>query len=217
LISHNVLTNNGAAGVIVFQSAHVDVFSNASINNNLNVKEGEILAGRSSDVNISSNIMIARSGSYATGGYSDTHVTYDHNFVAGPATFGATPHGPHDILADPHTVRESYANGVLTVSDGAHSATLNFQGSYVLANFKLAGDPPLPGAGAGFSAHSTVGYSTNSHDAGWTVTMNDGSAQRLALLGQYAAASFVSGGAGDRLITHSPELVAQAQLVKPHG
>jgi len=98
LISNNVLTNNGAAGVHVFQSAHVDVISNVSVNNNLNVKEGEIEAARSSDVNMSSNIMIARSGGYATGGYSDTNVTYDYNFVAGPATYGATPHGPHDVL-----------------------------------------------------------------------------------------------------------------------
>ena len=74
------------------------MISNVSVNNNLNVKEGEIEAARSSDVNMSSNIMIARSGGYATGGYSDTNVTYDYNFVAGPATYGATPHGPHDIL-----------------------------------------------------------------------------------------------------------------------
>ena len=40
LISNNVLTNNGAAGVHVYQSAHVDVISNVSVNNNLNVKEG---------------------------------------------------------------------------------------------------------------------------------------------------------------------------------
>ena len=96
-----MLTNNGAAGVLVFQSAHVDVFFNTSVNNNLNVKEGEILAAHASDVRMFSNIMVARSGSYATGGFSDTNVTYDYNFVSGPATYGATPHGPHDILVDP--------------------------------------------------------------------------------------------------------------------
>ena len=101
LISNNVLTNNGAAGVLVYQSAHVDVFSNTSVNNNFNVKEGEILAAKASDVRMFSNIMLARSGSYATGGgYADTNVTYDYNVVSGPATYGATPHGPHDILAD---------------------------------------------------------------------------------------------------------------------
>src|SRR5262249_8820038 len=63
-------------------------------------KEGEIEATRSSDVSMSSNIMIARSDSYATGGGLDTNVTYDYNFVVGPATYYATPHGPHDILAN---------------------------------------------------------------------------------------------------------------------
>jgi hypothetical protein len=99
LISNNVLTNNGAAGVNVFQSAHVDVFSNTSVDNNLNIKEGEIRASHGSDVLMSSNIMTARSDGYATGGNSDTNVTYDYNIVAGPATYGATPDGPHDILA----------------------------------------------------------------------------------------------------------------------
>jgi hypothetical protein len=39
-----------------------------------------------------------------------------------------------------NTVHDGYANGVLTVTDGTHSATLNFQGTYVLANFKFAYD-----------------------------------------------------------------------------
>ena len=98
LISNNVLTNNGASGVLVYQSAHVDIFSNTSVNNNSNVKEGEILAAKASDVRMFSNIMLARSGSYATGGgYADTNVTYDYNVVSGPAGYGATPYGPHDI------------------------------------------------------------------------------------------------------------------------
>src|SRR5262249_3693971 len=75
LVSNNVLTDNGAAGVHVFQSGHVDVFSNVSVNNNLNVKEGEIEAARASDVRMDSNIMVARQGSYATGGFSDTNVS----------------------------------------------------------------------------------------------------------------------------------------------
>ena len=102
LISNNVLTNNGAAGVLVYQSAHVDVFSNSSVNNNFNVKEGEILAAKASDVRMFSNIMVARSGSYATGGgYADTNVAYDYNVVSGPAAYGATPYGPHDKLVAP--------------------------------------------------------------------------------------------------------------------
>ena len=36
--------------------------------------------------------------------------------------------------------QSSYANGVLTVSDGVHTAQLNFDGSYQLANFKFVSD-----------------------------------------------------------------------------
>ncbi|HEU0207813.1 MAG TPA: hypothetical protein VFQ78_02440, partial [Candidatus Udaeobacter sp.] len=52
-----------------------------------------------------------------------------------------------------NTVQDSYANGVLTVTDGTHTDTLNFSGSYSLANFKFASDgsggtivfdPPVP-------------------------------------------------------------------------
>src|SRR4029079_14228754 len=89
-----------AAGVPVVPSAHGVVISHVSVNKNRNFKEVVMKATPLSDVTMSSNIMIARSGSYATGGYSDTNVTDDYNFVAGPATFNATPHGPHDILAN---------------------------------------------------------------------------------------------------------------------
>ena len=38
------------------------------------------------------------------------------------------------------SVHDSYANGVLTVTDGSDTAKLNFNGSYTLANFKFASD-----------------------------------------------------------------------------
>jgi hypothetical protein len=52
-----------------------------------------------------------------------------------------------------NSVHDSYANGVLTVTDGTNTDALDFSGSYVLANFKLASDgnggtivydPPVP-------------------------------------------------------------------------
>ena len=44
----------------------------------------------------------------------------------------------------------SFTNGVLTVSDGAHTANLQFNGSYQLANFKFADD--------GSPQHGTIVY-----------------------------------------------------------
>ena len=52
-----------------------------------------------------------------------------------------------------NSVHDTYANGVLTVTDGTHTAALDFNGSYTLANFKFASDgsggtivydPPVP-------------------------------------------------------------------------
>jgi serralysin len=39
-----------------------------------------------------------------------------------------------------NTVQDSYANGVLTVTDGPDTVHLNFSGSYSLGNFKFASD-----------------------------------------------------------------------------
>ena len=66
-------------------------------------------------------------------------------------------------------VQASFANGVLSVTDGAHGATLNFHGTYTLANFKFADDgnggtivydPPAPNlpstrGGTQVAIHST--------------------------------------------------------------
>ena len=98
LISNNVLTNNGAAGVLVYQSAHVDVFSNTSVNNNSNVKEGEILAAKAERrAHVLEHYVSALGQLRDGGGYANSNVTYDYNVVSGPASYGATPYGPHDI------------------------------------------------------------------------------------------------------------------------
>ena len=64
-----------------------------------------------------------------------------------------------------NSVHDTYSNGVLTVTDGKHTDTLGFSGSYTLANFKLASDgsggtivydPPAP---AGKSSNTSAGNS----------------------------------------------------------
>jgi putative lipoic acid-binding regulatory protein len=39
-----------------------------------------------------------------------------------------------------NSVHDSYSNGILTVTDGTNTTTLDFNGTYVLANFKFASD-----------------------------------------------------------------------------
>ena len=102
-----------------------------------------------------------------------------------------------------NSVQDTYANGVLTVTDGTHTDALDFNGSYTLANFKFASDgsggtivydPPVPTAQGG-----TVP----------AVIMNDPAAsalnQQLALFSQHMASAFPSSGFGnDSASTVSP-------------
>jgi hypothetical protein len=67
---------------------------------------------------------------------------------------------------------------------------------------------------------TTLGYTPNDSNSGGVLTAGDGShVAKIALLGQYAAASFAmaSDGHGGTLITDPPELIAKTQLSKPHG
>jgi hypothetical protein len=71
-----------------------------------------------------------------------------------------------------------------------------------------------------FGANTTLGYTPNDSNSGGVLTASDGThVAKIALLGQYAAASFAmaSDGHGGTLITDPPELIAQTQLTKPHG
>jgi hypothetical protein len=72
-----------------------------------------------------------------------------------------------------NSVHDSYSNGILTVTDGTNTTTLDFNGTYVLANFKFASDgsggtivydPPVP---AQPQSPSAVGHTAGSHAAGF--------------------------------------------------
>jgi hypothetical protein len=71
-----------------------------------------------------------------------------------------------------------------------------------------------------FNAHTTLGYSDNSSDTAGTLSVNDGAfAAKVALLGNYIAASFVAtaDGHGGTLITEATQLEQQSALTKPHA
>jgi hypothetical protein len=111
-----------------------------------------------------------------------------------------------------NSVQDSLTNGVLTVSDGTHSAALDFNGSYTLANFKFASDgnggtivydPPVPAVQGGNVPAEIM------NDPG---IMNDPVVsalnQQMALLSQHIASAFPSSGFGDG----SPSTVTQSQF-----
>jgi serralysin len=72
-----------------------------------------------------------------------------------------------------NSVHDSYSNGILTVTDGTNTTTLDFNGTYVLANFEFASDgsggtivydPPVP---AQPQSPSAVGHTASSNAAGF--------------------------------------------------
>ena len=72
-----------------------------------------------------------------------------------------------------NSVHDSYSNGILTVSDGTNTTTLDFSGTYVLANFDFASDgsggtivydPPVPSPTKSLGA---VGHIASSDAAGF--------------------------------------------------
>ena len=95
------------------------------------------------------------------------------------------------------SVHDSYANGVLTVTDGTDTAKLTFNGSYTLANFKLANDgsggtivydPPAPTPSSQniAASGSPIGEATSS----FMFSPN------VALLGNYIASAFAEANDG---------------------
>jgi hypothetical protein len=60
------------------------------------------------------------------------------NFTGNGSVSGSDQIDLKDISYN--SVHDSYANGVLTVTDGTNTATLDFHGSYVLANFDFVPD-----------------------------------------------------------------------------
>jgi len=126
-------------------------------------------------------------------------------------------------------------SGTLTVIDGTNSAHIKFIGTYTSASFTAVNDgaggvkisdPPVAQARidlaqTGFGVHTTLGYSENSSDTGGTLSVKDGThIAKIALLGNYTAASFViaADGHGGLLISETPQTEQQSLLTHPpHG
>ena len=115
-----------------------------------------------------------------------------------------------------NSVSDSYSNGVLTVTDGTHSAALDFNGSFTLANFKFASDgsggtilyDPPGSAGQGSAVPAEI-----MHDP--AVAALD---QQLALFSQHMASAFPSSALGnDSASIGATELagVQQSQIAQP--
>ena len=106
-----------------------------------------------------------------------------------------------------NTVADSYANGVLTVTDGTgDTAKLSFNGSYTLANFDFASD----GAGG------TIVYDPPVPPSSGTTP----SIANMALLGNYMASSFATSSDNQgiaMLVAEAAHHNDQSALSNPHS
>jgi len=93
------------------------------------------------------------------------------------------------------SVKDSYASGVLTVTDGTHTDTLKFNGQYTLANFKFASD----GSGG------TIVY--------------DPAVPSIAPLANYMASNFATAGSGHDTIVSREDVESHHPLLagSQHG
>jgi hypothetical protein len=115
-----------------------------------------------------------------------------------------------------NSVQDSYSNGVLTVTDGTHTAKLDFNGAYTLADFDFASDghggtivydPPAPAGKSGnVQAHNQTDDSVLS-------TLD----HKLTLLSQHMASAFPSGfgSGGPSPVGHSEWNSQLSQLAQP--
>ena len=108
-------------------------------------------------------------------------------------------------------IQDSYSNGVLTVSNGTQSAALDFNGSYVLANFEFASDGK--GGTIVYDPPVTAGQGGNLQPQ---IMQDPGAAinQQVALFTQQIAAAFPSSSSGDASSTGSASELTAAQLTQ---
>ena len=107
-----------------------------------------------------------------------------------------------------NSIKDSYTNGVLTVTDGTDTAKLSFNGSYTLANFKFAND----GSG-GTIVYDPPVPTTSSQNAATPSVAN------IALLGSYMASSFALPSAnqgGTLIVGEGVQPNVQSVLTNPH-
>ena len=129
-----------------------------------------------------------------------------------------------------NSVQDSYANGILTVTDGSNTAKLSFSGTYTLANFDFATD----GSGGTIVYDPPSDQNTSVPDATWTsqsgsatigtgfggtLPLTDGTpGSTIALLGDHMASNFVmdSDHCGDTMVLADATQPANHALLATH-
>jgi autotransporter-associated beta strand protein len=137
------------------------------------------------------------------------------------STGAAGPSGGNFAITGTTDLQLFGSSNANVTSEAGSTATLTLDASTQFAGTvaDLAPGNSLGLSDIGFGAGSTLGYAPNNSNAGGVLTDSDGAhAAKIALLGQYIAASFVSGsdGHGGTLISDPPQIL-HPQLSLPHG
>ena len=150
LIYNNILTNNGARGIHVFQSSNADIVFNTVVNNSqiAITGDGEITSQQSRNVRAYNNILVARSdrpthwinfANAAAKSADGATIDFDQNIL-----FGGNPLAPQ-VIAGSTTGALSASNRLNL--DPKFAAGSGFNGFRLNAN-----SPAVNSAWAGFSA-----------------------------------------------------------------
>jgi hypothetical protein len=124
-VANNIVYGNGGRGIHIYSSQHVDAVNNTAYLDMRTpvIKDGELDAASSNDVNIVNSIGVAEKSKDVDTGYGDSSsVVYDYNVYFG--TKKIPVRGPHDVVADPLFLNPSGGNfGVQYSSPAYHSGT----------------------------------------------------------------------------------------------
>ena len=192
----------------------------------------DINSATATKVSFSGGVLTVKDGSGHTAKLHFSGAYTINNFHLSDDGHGGT------LIKDPPVVEQRAGNAPATIADGtglevkvSDSGTVTFAGptgtlwldrpstfTGKVADFGAQESIDL--AGIPFGAHTTLGYSENSSDTGGILSVKDGThIAKLALLGNYMAASFVaaSDGYGGTLITEGGQTAQQSLLTHPHA
>jgi parallel beta-helix repeat protein len=156
LVKNNIVFENGGSGIHSYASDHVDIVNNTAYLNNQSpeIKDGQIFANSSSDVNILNNILYAYPGKNVNSNYNNTNVTYNYNVYANSTIIPVK--GANDIIADPKFINPSI--GDFRLQSTSPAIDKGFTWTNLTTDF--AGNNRPSGAGYDIGAFE-VGQSNN--------------------------------------------------------
>jgi hypothetical protein len=192
----------------------------------------DINSATATKVSFSGGVLTVKDGSGHTAQLHFSGAYTINNFHLSDDGHGGT------LIKDPPVVEQRAGNAPATIADGtvlevkvSDSGTVTFAGptgtlwldrpsTFTGKVADFGAQERIDLAGIPFGGHTTLGYSENSSDTGGILSVKDGThIAKLALLGNYMAASFVaaSDGYGGTLITEGVQTAQQSLLTHPHA